>query len=38
MLSKNIEVKVDKTINLPVVSHVYETWSLTLRVEHRLGV
>jgi len=30
MLSKNIKVRVYETINLPVVSYVYETWSLTL--------
>jgi len=23
---------------LPVVSHEYETWSLTLKEEHRLGM
>ena len=33
-LSKNIKIKVDRTIILPVV--VYETWSLTLREERRL--
>ena len=30
MLSKNIKVRVYKTINLLFVSYVYETWSLTL--------
>jgi hypothetical protein len=34
LLSKNI--KVYKTIILPVVLHGCETWSLTLRDEHRL--
>jgi inactivated superfamily I helicase len=28
----------DKTIILPVVLYGYETWSLTLRKEHRLRV
>jgi hypothetical protein len=27
-----------KTIILPVVLYLHETWSLTLREEHRLGV
>jgi hypothetical protein len=31
-------VKIYKTIILPVVLYECETWSLTLREEHRLGV
>jgi hypothetical protein len=38
MLSKNIKVRIQKTIILPVVLNGCETWSLTLREEHRLGV
>jgi hypothetical protein len=36
LLSKNIKIKIYKTIILPVI--VYETWSLALRGEHRLRV
>jgi hypothetical protein len=38
LLSKNIKIKIHKTIILPVVLYGYETWSLTLREEHRLRV
>jgi hypothetical protein len=38
LLSKNIKIRIYKTINLPVVLHVCETWSLTLREEHKLRV
>jgi hypothetical protein len=40
LLSKNIKIKIYeyKMIVLPVVLHVCETWSLTLRKEHRLEV
>jgi hypothetical protein len=38
LLSRNLKVKIYKTIILPVVLHVCETWSLTLREEHRLRV
>jgi hypothetical protein len=38
LLSKNIKIRIYKTKILPVVLHGCETWSLTLRVEHRLGV
>jgi hypothetical protein len=38
LLSKNLKVKIYKTIILPVVLYGCETWSLTLREEHRLGV
>jgi hypothetical protein len=36
MLSRNVKVKIYKTIILPVVLYGCETWSLTLREEHRL--
>jgi hypothetical protein len=35
-LSRNLKVKIRKTIILPVVLYGCETWSLTLREEHRL--
>jgi hypothetical protein len=38
LLSKNIEIRIYKTIILPVVLYGFETWSLTLREEHRLRV
>jgi hypothetical protein len=38
LLSKNINVRIYKTIILPVVLYGRETWSLTLRDEHRLRV
>jgi hypothetical protein len=38
LLSSNIKVKIYKTITLPVVLYGCETWSLTLREEHRLRV
>jgi hypothetical protein len=38
LLSKNLDVKINKTIILPVVMCGFETWSLTLREEHRLRV
>jgi hypothetical protein len=38
LLSSNVEVKMYKTIILPVVLYGCETWSLTLREEHRLRV
>jgi hypothetical protein len=37
-LSKNLKIRVYKTIILPVVLYGCETWSLTLREEHRLRV
>jgi hypothetical protein len=37
-LSRNLKVKTYKTIILPVVLYGCETWSLTLREEHRLRV
>jgi hypothetical protein len=36
LLSKNVKVRIYKTIILPVVLYGCETWSLTLREEHRL--
>src|SRR5215510_13510890 len=38
LLSKNLKIKVYRTIILPVVLYRCETWSLTLRDEHRLRV
>ena len=35
LLSKKLKVKTYKTILLPVVLYGCETWSLTLREEHR---
>jgi hypothetical protein len=36
LLSRNVKVKIYKTIILPVVLYGCETWSLILRKEHRL--
>jgi hypothetical protein len=36
--SRNVKVKICKTIILPVVLYGFETWSLTLRKELRLEV
>jgi hypothetical protein len=38
LLSRNLQVKIYKTIILPVILYVCETWSLTLWEEHRLRV
>jgi hypothetical protein len=38
LLSGNVKVKIYKTIILPVALYGCETWSLTLREEHRLRV
>jgi hypothetical protein len=38
LLSKNIKIRIYRTIILPVVLYGCETWSLTLREEHRLRV
>jgi hypothetical protein len=38
LLLKNLTIRICKTIILPVVLNGCETWSLTLREEHRLGV
>jgi hypothetical protein len=37
-LSKNVKIRIYKTIILPVVLYGCETWSLILREEHRGGV
>ena len=37
-LSKNLKIKIYRTIILPFVLYGCETWSLTLREEHRLRV
>jgi hypothetical protein len=37
-LSKNIKIRIYRTIIFLVVLYVWETWSLTLRKEHRLRV
>jgi hypothetical protein len=36
LLSRNVKVKIHKTMILPVVLYGCETWSLALREEHRL--
>jgi hypothetical protein len=36
LLSKNVKVRIYKTIILPVVLYACETWSLTIREEHKL--
>jgi hypothetical protein len=38
LLSKNLNIKIYETIILLVVLYGCETWSLTLREEHRLRV
>ena len=38
LLSKNIKIKIYRTIILPVVLYGCETWSLTSREERRLTV
>jgi hypothetical protein len=38
LLSRNVNVKIYKTFILPVVLYGCETWSLTLREEHRQRV
>jgi hypothetical protein len=36
LLSKNVKIRLQRIIILPVVLYGCETWSLTLREEHRL--
>jgi hypothetical protein len=36
LLSTNLKIKIYRTIILPVVLYVCETWSLTLREERKL--
>jgi hypothetical protein len=38
LISKNLKIKIYKTVILPVVLYGCKTWSLTLREEHRLRV
>jgi hypothetical protein len=38
LLSKNLKIKIYRSINLPVVLYGCGTWSLTLREERRLRV
>jgi hypothetical protein len=38
LISKNLKIKINKTVILPVVLYGCETWSLTLGEEHRLRV
>jgi hypothetical protein len=38
LVSENLKIKIYKTVILPVVLYECETWSLTLREEHRLTV
>jgi hypothetical protein len=38
LLLKNLKIKIYKTVILPVALYGCETWSLTLREEHRLRV
>jgi hypothetical protein len=38
LIPKNLKIKIYKTVILPVVLYGCETWSLTLREEHRLRV
>jgi hypothetical protein len=38
LLSRNVQVKICKTIIQPVVLYGCETWSLTLNEQHRLRV
>jgi hypothetical protein len=38
LITKNLKIKIYKTVILPVVLYGCETWSLTLGEEHRLRV
>jgi len=38
LLSKNLKIKIYRTIIFPLVLYGFETWSLTLREERRLRV
>ena len=38
LLSKNLKIKIQRTLRFPVVLYGRETWSLTLREEHKLRV
>jgi len=38
LLSKNLKIKIYRTVILPIVLYGCETWSLTLREERKLRV
>jgi hypothetical protein len=38
LILKNLKIKIYKIVIFPVVLYGYETWSPTLREEHRLRV
>jgi hypothetical protein len=38
LISKNLKIKIYKTVIFPVVMYGYETWSLNVTEEHRLRV
>jgi hypothetical protein len=38
LISKNLKIKIYRTVILPVMLYGCETWSLTSREEHRLRV
>jgi hypothetical protein len=38
LISKSLKIKIYKTVIFPVVLYGCETWSLSLREEHRLRV
>jgi hypothetical protein len=38
LISKNLKIKIYKTVILPLVLYGREAWFLTLREKHRLGV
>jgi hypothetical protein len=38
LLSKNVKIKVHRSVILPLVLYGFETWSLTLKEERRLRV
>jgi len=38
LISKNLKIKIYKSVILPVVLYECETWSLTLGEEHRLSI
>jgi hypothetical protein len=38
LISRNLKIKIYKTVILPVVLYGYKTWSLTLREEHKQRV
>jgi hypothetical protein len=38
LLSKNVKIRIYKTIILPLILYGCETWSVTVREEHKLRV